>query len=142
MVLEILEGRGCGPNKDHVLLKLDHLGEEVLNAKLPGICELSKTFAGVDPVYKPIPVVPTCHYMMGGTPTNIHGQAFSRNDGNDFMVSGLFSVGEAACVSVHGANRLGGNSLLDLVVFGRAAGKHINDELKSGGGVDLSLIHI
>ena len=136
MVMEILEGRGCGPEKDHVYLKLDHLGADVLNSKLPGICELSKTFAHVDPIKEPIPVVPTCHYMMGGTPTNIHGQAFSRNDVNDFMVSGLFSVGEAACVSVHGANRLGGNSLLDLVVFGRAAGKHINEELKSGGGVD------
>ena len=136
MVMEILEGRGCGPEKDHVYLKLDHLGADVLNSKLPGICELSKTFAHVDPIKEPIPVVPTCHYMMGGTPTNIHGQAFNRNDGNDFMVSGLFSVGEAACVSVHGANRLGGNSLLDLVVFGRAAGKHINEELKSGGGVD------
>ena len=136
MVMEILEGRGCGPEKDHVYLKLDHLGADVLNSKLPGICELSKTFAHVDPIKEPIPVVPTCHYMMGGTPTNIHGQAFSRKDGNDFMVSGLFSVGEAACVSVHGANRLGGNSLLDLVVFGRAAGKHINEELKSGGGVD------
>ena len=136
MVMEILEGRGCGPEKDHVFLKLDHLGADVLNSKLPGICELSKTFAHVDPIKEAIPVVPTCHYMMGGTPTNIHGQAFSRNDVNDFMVSGLFSVGEAACVSVHGANRLGGNSLLDLVVFGRAAGKHINEELKSGGGVD------
>ena len=136
MVMEILEGRGCGPEKDHVFLKLDHLGADVLNSKLPGICELLKTFAHVDPVKEPIPVVPTCHYMMGGTPTNIHGQAFSRNNGSDFMVSGLFSVGEAACVSVHGANRLGGNSLLDLVVFGRSAGKHINEELKSGGGVD------
>jgi succinate dehydrogenase / fumarate reductase flavoprotein subunit len=136
MVMEILEGRGCGPEKDHVFLKLDHLGADVLNSKLPGICELSKTFAHVDPIKEPIPVVPTCHYMMGGTPTNIHGQAFSRNDEKDFMVSGLFTVGEAACVSVHGANRLGGNSLLDLVVFGRAAGKHINEELKSGGGVD------
>ena len=136
MVMEILEGRGCGPEKDHVFLKLDHLGADVLNSKLPGICELSKTFAHVDPVKEPIPVVPTCHYMMGGTPTNIHGQAFSRTDEKDFMVSGLFSVGEAACVSVHGANRLGGNSLLDLIVFGRAAGKHINEELKSGGGVD------
>ena len=136
MVMEILEGRGCGPEKDHVFLKLDHLGADVLNSKLPGICELSKTFAHVDPIKEPIPVVPTCHYMMGGTPTNIHGQAFSKNDEKDFMVSGLFSVGEAACVSVHGANRLGGNSLLDLVVFGRAAGKHINEELKSGGGVD------
>ncbi|MDA9652209.1 succinate dehydrogenase flavoprotein subunit [Pseudomonadota bacterium] len=135
MVLEILEGRGCGENKDHVFLKLDHLGADVLNAKLPGICELSKTFAAVDPVYEPIPVVPTCHYMMGGTPTNVHGQAFKINSSNNDYIPGLFSVGEAACVSVHGANRLGGNSLLDLVVFGRAAGLHINEALKSGGGV-------
>ncbi|MDB4194194.1 succinate dehydrogenase flavoprotein subunit [Gammaproteobacteria bacterium] len=135
MVLEILEGRGCGENKDHVFLKLDHLGADVLNAKLPGICELSKTFAAVDPVYEPIPVVPTCHYMMGGTPTNIHGQAFKISSSNNDYIPGLFSVGEAACVSVHGANRLGGNSLLDLVVFGRAAGLHINKALKSGGGV-------
>ena len=138
MVLEILEGRGCGEHKDHVLLKLDHLGADVLNAKLPGICELSKTFAGIDPVYEPIPVVPTCHYMMGGTPTNIHGQAFTQSNGVDEIIAGLFSVGEAACVSVHGANRLGGNSLLDLVVFGRAAGLHIQEALKSGGGVSDS----
>ncbi|MGY8772751.1 MAG: succinate dehydrogenase flavoprotein subunit [Gammaproteobacteria bacterium] len=138
MVLEILEGRGCGEHKDHVLLKLDHLGADVLNAKLPGICELSKTFAGIDPVYEPIPVVPTCHYMMGGTPTNIHGQAFTQSKGVDEIIPGLFSVGEAACVSVHGANRLGGNSLLDLVVFGRAAGLHIQEALKSGGGVSDS----
>ncbi len=135
MVLEILEGRGCGDEKDHVFLKLDHLGADVLNAKLPGICELSRTFAAVDPVYEPIPVVPTCHYMMGGTPTNIHGQAFKMSSSNDEYIPGLFSVGEAACVSVHGANRLGGNSLLDLVVFGRAAGIHINQAMKSGGGV-------
>jgi len=136
MVLEIIEGRGCGENKDHVFLKLDHLGKDVLDAKLPGICELSKTFAHVDPVYEPIPVVPTCHYMMGGTPTNIHGQAFSQSNGADQVVQGLFSVGEAACVSVHGANRLGGNSLLDLVVFGRAAGKFIHEDIQSGGGCD------
>ena len=135
MVLEILEGRGCGENKDHVFLKLDHLGADVLNVKLPGICELSRTFAGVDPIYNPIPVVPTCHYMMGGTPTNIHGQAYTQSNGVDEIISGLFSVGEAACVSVHGANRLGGNSLLDLVVFGRAAGLHIQEALKTGGGV-------
>ena len=138
MVLEILEGRGCGENKDHIFLKLDHLGADVLNAKLPGICELSRTFAHVDPIYEPIPVVPTCHYMMGGTPTNINGQAIITKDDNDDVIDGLFSVGEAACVSVHGANRLGGNSLLDLVVFGRAAGMHIQSELKSGGGVNSS----
>ena len=138
MVLEILEGRGCGENKDHVFLKLDHLGADVLNAKLPGICELSRTFAHVDPIYEPIPVVPTCHYMMGGTPTNVNGQAFKRLDGKDVTISGLYAAGEAACVSVHGANRLGGNSLLDLVVFGRATGKHIQEEIKSGGGVESS----
>ena len=135
MVLEILEGRGCGENNDHIFLKLDHLGADVLNSKLPGICELSRTFAHVDPIYEPIPVVPTCHYMMGGTPTNISGQAYTRINNEDHLIPGLFSVGEAACVSVHGANRLGGNSLLDLVVFGRATGKHIQEELKSGGGV-------
>jgi len=135
MVLEILEGRGCGENNDHIYLKLDHLGADVLNAKLPGICELSRTFAHVDPIYEPIPVVPTCHYMMGGTPTNINGQAFNRIDGADSIIPGLFAAGEAACVSVHGANRLGGNSLLDLVVFGRATGMFIQEDLKSGGGV-------
>ena len=130
MVLEILEGRGCGENKDHIFLKLDHLGADVLNAKLPGICELSRTFAHVDPIYEPIPVVPTCHYMMGGTPTNIHGQAFKRVNGVDSIVSGLFAAGEAACVSVHGANRLGSNSLIDLVVFGKAAAKRAAELVK------------
>lgn len=133
MVMEILEGRGCGPNKDHVLLKLDHLGEEVLHKRLPGICELSITFAAADPVKEPVPVVPTCHYMMGGVPTNVHGQAITVDaNGNDKIVPGLYAVGEVACVSVHGANRLGGNSLLDLVVFGRAAGMHIEKTLKEG----------
>ncbi len=133
MVLEILEGRGCGPEGDHVLLKLDHLGEKILNSRLPGICELSRTFAHVDPVKAPIPVVPTCHYMMGGTPTNIHGQAIAVDDqGQDSFIEGLYACGEAACVSVHGANRLGGNSLLDLVVFGRAAGLHLEEVLRQG----------
>lgn len=133
MVLEILEGRGCGENGDHVFLKMDHLGEDVLHKRLPGICELSQTFAHVDPVKAPIPVVPTCHYMMGGIPTNIHGQAITRDsNGNDQIVNGLFACGEAACVSVHGANRLGGNSLLDLVVFGRAAGQYIEQALDQG----------
>ncbi len=137
MILEILEGRGCGPNKDHVLLKLDHLGEETLNLRLPGICELSKTFAHVDPVKEPVPVVPTCHYMMGGIPTNIGGQALTQDaNGNDRIIDGLFACGEAACVSVHGANRLGGNSLLDLVVFGRAAGLHIEKMLREGFSVE------
>ena len=133
MVLEILEGRGAGPEADHVFLKLDHLGEEILHSRLPGIVELSKTFAHVDPVLEPIPVVPTCHYMMGGIPTNVDGQALTVNaQGEDEVIEGLYAVGEVACVSVHGANRLGGNSLLDLVVFGRAAGIHITDVLNQG----------
>ncbi|WOX06372.1 succinate dehydrogenase flavoprotein subunit [Microbulbifer pacificus] len=133
MVLEILDGRGAGPNADHVFLKLDHLGEELLHSRLPGICELAKTFAHVDPVKAPIPVVPTCHYMMGGIPTNIHGQALTQDaSGNDQVVEGLFACGEVACVSVHGANRLGGNSLLDLVVFGRASGLFIEKALREG----------
>ncbi len=133
MVLEILEGRGCGEEGDHVKLKLDHLGEEVLESRLPGICELSRTFAHVDPVKEPIPVVPTCHYMMGGIPTNIHGQAITVDgQGNDQIIPGLYACGEVACVSVHGANRLGGNSLLDLVVFGRASGLFIEKALREG----------
>ncbi len=133
MIQEIIAGRGVGPNKDHVLLKLDHLGEEVLESKLPGICELSRTFAHVDPVYAPIPVVPTCHYMMGGIPTNVNGQALTVDaNGSDVVIDGLFACGEVACVSVHGANRLGGNSLLDLVVFGRAAGLYIEKALREG----------
>ena len=136
MVLEILEGRGCGENGDHVFLKLDHLGEETLNAKLPGILELSRTFAHADPVVEPIPVVPTCHYMMGGIPTNINGQALSVDEnGQDHVIEGFYACGEAACVSVHGANRLGGNSLLDLVVFGRASGLFIEKQLREG--IDL-----
>ena len=133
MVIEILEGRGCGEAGDHVQLKLDHLGEEVLNSRLPGILELSRTFAHVDPVRAPIPVVPTCHYMMGGIPTRATGQALTQDAaGQDMPVEGLYAVGEVACVSVHGANRLGGNSLLDLVVFGRAAGIHIEEVLRQG----------
>jgi succinate dehydrogenase / fumarate reductase flavoprotein subunit len=133
MILEILEGRGCGEDGDHVYLKMDHLGEEVLHSRLPGICELSKTFAATDPVVKPIPVVPTCHYMMGGIATNIGGQAIAPDaEGNDKIVDGLFACGEVACVSVHGANRLGGNSLLDLVVFGRAAGMQIEQQMRGG----------
>jgi len=133
MIIEILEGRGCGPDGDHVKLKLDHLGEDVLNSRLPGILELSRTFAHVDPVKEPIPVIPTCHYMMGGTPTGVTGQALTQNaEGEDVPIEGLYAAGEAACVSVHGANRLGGNSLLDLVVFGRAAGMHIESVMRQG----------
>lgn len=135
MMMEILDGRGDGPDGDYVYLKLDHLGEEVLHSRLPGICELAITFAQTDPVKEPIPVVPTCHYMMGGIPTNVHGQALKMSGGHEGEaepVNGLFAVGEVACVSVHGANRLGGNSLLDLVVFGRAAGLYIEDALRQG----------
>ncbi len=130
MIIEVLEGRGCGPNKDHVLLKLDHLGEKVLEERLPGICELAKTFAGVDPAKEPIPVMPTCHYQMGGIPTDIHGRVVTVDaQGQDQLVPGLFAAGECACVSVHGANRLGTNSLLDLVVFGRAIGLYLESAL-------------
>jgi succinate dehydrogenase / fumarate reductase flavoprotein subunit len=131
MMTEIREGRGCdGPWGPHIKLKLDHLGEEVLESRLPGICELSRTFAHVDPVKEPIPVIPTCHYMMGGIPTNVHGQVIHpKPDGSESVVPGLFACGEIACVSVHGANRLGGNSLLDLVVFGRATGLHLGEAL-------------
>ncbi len=133
MIQEIMEGRGAGADADHVLLKLDHLGEETLKKRLPGIIELSKTFAHVNPALAPIPVVPTCHYMMGGVPTRVTGQAIAQNaDGEDVAVEGLYAIGEAACVSVHGANRLGGNSLLDLVVFGRAAGIHIEETMRQG----------
>ncbi|MBM6550435.1 succinate dehydrogenase flavoprotein subunit [Marinomonas ostreistagni] len=133
MILEILEGRGCGENGDHVLLKLDHLGEETLNKRLPGILELSRTFAHVDPVKEPIPVIPTCHYMMGGVPTNVGGQALIQTEsGEDQIIPGLYACGEVACVSVHGANRLGGNSLLDLVVFGRSVGLQVKKSLDEG----------
>ncbi len=131
MMTEIREGRGCdGPWGPHIKLKLDHLGADVLESRLPGVCELSKTFAHVDPVKEPIPVIPTCHYMMGGIPTNVHGQVIHpKADGSEEVVAGLFACGEIACVSVHGANRLGGNSLLDLVVFGRATGLHLGEAL-------------
>ncbi|MEQ9209103.1 MAG: succinate dehydrogenase flavoprotein subunit, partial [Pseudomonadales bacterium] len=137
MFTEIREGRGCGEGADHVMLKLDHLGAEVLNSRLPGIQELAKTFAHVDPTKEPIPVVPTCHYMMGGIPTNIHGQVLTQDaNGNDVVIDGLYAAGEIACVSVHGANRLGGNSLLDLVVFGRAVGLCLEKALTDGIQMD------
>jgi succinate dehydrogenase / fumarate reductase flavoprotein subunit len=131
MMTEIREGRGFdGPLGPHLKLKLDHLGRETLESRLPGVCDLSKTFAHVDPAEEPIPVIPTCHYQMGGVPTNVNGQALNvAADGTETIVEGLFAVGEIACVSVHGANRLGGNSLLDLVVFGRAAGKFLGEYL-------------
>ena len=128
---EIKEGRGVGKNKDAVYLKLDHLGEALINAKLPGIREIAKTFANVDPVKDPIPIVPTAHYMMGGIPTNLQGQVIIPDGkGGQSVVNGLYAVGECACVSVHGANRLGSNSLLDLVVFGRAAGDKMVEEVR------------
>lgn len=131
-MIEIREGRGAGPKNDYVLLKLDHLGEAVIDQRLPGIRDLAITFAGVDPIKDPIPVVPTCHYIMGGIPTNIHGQVLTVKNGQDQVVQGLYAAGECACVSVHGANRLGANSLLDLVVFGRAAGIHIQQSIREG----------
>ena len=128
---EIKEGRGVGPEKDYVLLKLDHLGPDVINKRLPGIREIAIKFANVDPIKEPIPVVPTCHYMMGGIPTNYSGQVVEpKNGSSNSIVNGLYAIGECACVSVHGANRLGTNSLLDLVVFGKAAGDHLVKHIK------------
>jgi succinate dehydrogenase / fumarate reductase flavoprotein subunit len=122
MTIEINEGRGCGPGKDHIHLHLEHLDPKILKERLPGISETAKIFAGVDVTKEPIPVVPTCHYNMGGIPTNYLTEVVTRVNGDpDHIVPGLMAVGEAACTSVHGANRLGGNSLIDLVVFGRAA---------------------
>ncbi|MEJ2676822.1 MAG: FAD-binding protein, partial [Acidihalobacter sp.] len=118
---EVKEGRGVGPNKDHVLLKLDHLGADVIKSRLPGIRDSSMTFVHVDPIEQPIPIYPTCHYMMGGIPTNRHGEVVAPlRESAEEPVPGLYAAGECACVSVHGANRLGGNSLLDILVFGRA----------------------
>lgn len=129
---EVMSGNGVGPKKDHVLLKLDHLGGKVLRERLPGIIELSEKFANVDITKEPVPILPTCHYMMGGIPTTIHGQALTVDEsGNDQVVEGMFAAGECACVSVHGANRLGTNSLLDLVVFGRAIGLYLQEVLKT-----------
>jgi len=128
---EVKEGRGCGANRDHVLLKVDHLGEEVIAKRLPGIRELSIRFAGVDPARAPVPVYPTAHYSMGGIPTNRFGQVVVPvRTGPEEPIPGLYAVGECACVSVHGANRLGGNSLLDIIVFGRAAGNHMLEFLR------------
>ncbi len=126
---EVAEGRGCGPHKDHVLLKIDHLGEEVVAKRLPGIRAMAQTFLHLDPAREPIPVYPTAHYTMGGIPTDRHGRVVVPAGHGEEAISGLYAVGECACVSVHGANRLGGNSLLDIVVFGRAAGNHIIDYL-------------
>jgi succinate dehydrogenase / fumarate reductase flavoprotein subunit len=132
MTTEIKEGRGCGPAGDHVLLKLDHLGPEVINLRLPGIREIAIKFANADPVREPIPVVPTVHYQMGGIPANYLGQVVAPRGGNaEAVVPGLYAVGECSCVSVHGANRLGTNSLLDLVVFGKSAGEQAIADIRA-----------
>ena len=151
MAMEMREGRGVGPNKDHIFLHLDHIDPKVLAERLPGITESGKIFAGVDLTRQPLPVTPTVHYNMGGIPCNYHGQVLTKKDGDpEVVVPGLFAVGEAACVSVHGANRLGSNSLIDLVVFGRATGLRIRDTLKPGtahaplpkGSEDLALTRL
>jgi len=130
---EIKEGRGCGPNKDYVLLKLDHLGAETIHKRLPSVYEIGVNFANVDITKEPIPVVPTIHYQMGGIPTNINGQVVVHDGQSNQVVNGLYAVGECSCVSVHGANRLGTNSLLDLLVFGKSAGRHIVNFVKESG---------
>lgn len=135
MTMEIREGRGVGAQNDHIFLHLDHLAPDVLHARLPGISETAKIFAGVDVTKQPIPVLPTVHYNMGGVPTNYHGEVVKMNGDSVQVVPGLMAIGEAACVSVHGANRLGSNSLLDLVVFGRAAAHRAKEVVKPGQGV-------
>ncbi len=144
IAIEVKEGRGCGPDKDYVLLDISHIPEEVITERLPGIRDISQTFLGIDPVKEPIHVFPTCHYMMGGIPTNIQGQVVSPDDlGQQKVIPGLYAIGECACVSVHGANRLGGNSLLDIIVFGRKAALTISETLKLQGSnqsdIDLNL---
>ena len=141
IALELRAGKGFDPQGvDHVKLKLDHLGADLIMSRLPGIRELSMKFAGVDPIIEAIPVVPTCHYSMGGIPTNINGQVITRQNGVEHLVEGMYAVGECACVSVHGANRLGGNSLLDLVVFGRAAGLHVEELWQSNQLPDMPYV--
>jgi succinate dehydrogenase / fumarate reductase flavoprotein subunit len=133
MTIEIREGRGVGKNKDHIFLHLDHLDPKMLHERLPGISESARIFAGVDVTKEPIPVIPTVHYNMGGIPTNYHGEVLTKKNGDpDCIVPGLMALGEAACVSIHGANRLGSNSLIDLVVFGRAAGLRAAEIVKPG----------
>jgi len=141
IALELRAGKGFNiDGVDCVKLKIDHLGADLINERLPGIRELSIKFAAVDPIHEAIPVVPTCHYSMGGIPTNIHSQVLTRHRGKDEVVEGLYAVGECACVSVHGANRLGGNSLLDLVVFGRAAGLHVDQLFQSNQLPDMPYV--
>lgn len=151
MAMEMREGRGVGKDKDHIYLHLNHIDPKILHERLPGITETGKIFAGVDLTRQPLPVTPTVHYNMGGVPTNYHGEVVHNKDGNpDTVVPGLFAVGEAACVSVHGANRLGSNSLIDLVVFGRATGLRLKEIVKPGtahaalpaGSEELSLTRL
>ncbi len=150
IAIEVREGRGCGPNGDHVLLKLDHLGAETVHKRLPGICEMARIFLGIDPAEQPIPVYPTAHYTMGGIPTDRFGRVVVPVDSGEEAIPGLYAAGECACVSVHGANRLGGNSLLDIVVFGRAAANDIIKFLRENryhrplaqDGVDAALAHL
>ena len=133
MIVEINEGRGCGPNKEYIMLHLEHLGADLLHERLPGISETSRIFAGVDVTKEPIPVLPTVHYNMGGVPTSYHAEVLTKKGADDdAVVPGLMAIGEAACVSVHGANRLGSNSLIDLVVFGRAAGLRCAELIHAG----------
>jgi succinate dehydrogenase / fumarate reductase flavoprotein subunit len=147
---EIKEGRGCGPNKDYIHLDMTHLGVETIAKRLPSVLEIGHNFANVDITKEPIPVVPTIHYQMGGIPTNIHGQVVAPKDGDpNAVVGGLYAVGECSCVSVHGANRLGTNSLLDLLVFGKAAGNHIVEASKTNvhkplpqGAADFTLARL
>src|SRR5690606_24613298 len=135
MATEIKEGRGCGPKGDHVLLKLDHLGPEVIEKRLPGIREIARQFANVDPVRDPIPVVPTAHYQMGGIPANYRGEVVVPGAaGHNTVVPGFYAAGESACTSIHGANRLGTNSLTDLLVFGKSAGDSIIEYLRANPG--------
>ena len=144
MTIEIREGRGVGPKKDHIHLNLQHLGADVINKRLPGIAESAEIFGGVDVTKEPIPVIPTAHYNMGGIPTNYHGEVVNLKDGDpDSVVPGLFAIGEAACVSVHGANRLGSNSLLDLIVFGRAVAQRCAEVIKPNqrhGQLDIDVL--
>jgi succinate dehydrogenase / fumarate reductase flavoprotein subunit len=136
MTIEIREGRGVGPEKDHIYLHLEHLGADVIHERLPGISETARIFAGVDVTKEPIPVLPTVHYNMGGVPTNYHGEVLtSKGADKESVVPGIMAIGEAACVSVHGANRLGSNSLLDLVVFGKAAADRCAETMKPGAQV-------
>ncbi|WP_321323577.1 succinate dehydrogenase flavoprotein subunit [Thiomicrorhabdus sp.] len=142
IAIEVNEGRGCGPNKDYVLLDLTHLDEQTIKERLPGIRDISLTFMGIDPIEKAVPIFPTCHYMMGGIPTNLKGQVISQDkEGNAVIINGLYAIGECACVSVHGANRLGGNSLLDIIVFGRKAARTVLEQIQQTNSTKEMDIH-